>query len=322
MILKVLFFLCFNTLYLTYCDASDSRVPTISTTDANVTNDDVTETQHASCKIVTEELVASARATVTTILTGACNAKTIGNKFQTLEKTLTSELKEIKAMLHALLATKKDSSRLVETFRDDSNIINNHQKDKTKITPSLRQPEIDKFNNTVQQISTANGSIRLFFYYCQIKNFEEKLVSWRTAHSERSATFYVGKNGYAMYIKVTPRYFPDGTVFVAVGLTRSRHDSMLEWPFPYRIRLEILDHSPEESRQDRRSRIWDPSTLCSEYFWGRPKLTGEPDNPECVGLSVPRQVLFSKLPSSNDRFARNTRYLWDGSIIIKLTVYL
>lgn len=36
--------------------------------------EDVTETQHAICKIATDELVATARATVTRVLTGACNA--------------------------------------------------------------------------------------------------------------------------------------------------------------------------------------------------------------------------------------------------------
>lgn len=51
-------------------------MPSFSTfVDANTTNDgDVTETQHATCKITTEELVASARATVTRVLTGACSA--------------------------------------------------------------------------------------------------------------------------------------------------------------------------------------------------------------------------------------------------------
>lgn len=41
----------------------------------NSTSDEgVTETQHATCKITTEELVASARASVTRVLTGTCNA--------------------------------------------------------------------------------------------------------------------------------------------------------------------------------------------------------------------------------------------------------
>ncbi|XP_017889439.1 TNF receptor-associated factor 6-like isoform X2 [Ceratina calcarata] len=306
----ILLFLYLNTLYLTCCDASGSGVTNPSTN--STSDDDVTETQLASCKIVTEELVASARATVTRVLTGACNARKMDEKLQALEKNLNRELEEIKTLLYAILENKK-YQKSYSVYHEDYPIM--------RLSP--RQTEIDEFNNTIQRVSSLNGSSSsLFFYYWQIKRFDEKLDSWKTARSVRSSTFYVGQNGYAMYIKVTPRYFPDGTVFISVGLTRGRQDSVLEWPFPHQIRLEVLDHSSEEPRQDRRSRIWDPSTLCSEYFWGRPKLTGEPDNPECVGLSVSRKVLFSEPMSSLDRPPRNTRYLWDGTIVIKLTVYL
>ncbi|XP_017764981.1 PREDICTED: TNF receptor-associated factor 6-like [Eufriesea mexicana] len=302
----VLLFLYMNTLYLTCCDASDANVSKLTIANINSTSDEgVTETQQATCKIATEELVASARASVTRVLTGTCNAKIIDEKLQTLEKVLVKELEEIKTLLYIVLEKKRALPKLYQ-----SSII------------SPRQTEIDNFNNTIQRTSSLNGSTGFFFYYWQINHFDEKLANWKTARSIRSSTFYVGQNGYAMYIKVTPRYFPDGTIFIGVGLTRGAHDSILEWPFPHKIRLEILDHSAEQSRQDRRSRIWDPSTLCSEYFWGRPKLTGQPDNPECVGLSVSRQVLFFKLPVTIDHLSRSTRYVWDGSITIKLTVYL
>lgn len=65
------------------------------------------------------------------------------------------------------------------------------------------------------------------------------LSSWQTGRSIRSPTFYAGRSGYAMYLKITPKYFPDGTVFVAVGLTRGRYDSVVIWPFPYKIGLEV-----------------------------------------------------------------------------------
>ncbi|XP_076165532.1 uncharacterized protein LOC143145739 [Ptiloglossa arizonensis] len=309
---NVLLFLCFSTLYLTRCDASNTELY------ANTTNDgDVTETQHATCKITTEELVASARATVTRVLTGACSAKTMDEKLQSLERNLTLELEKIKTILYTVLQNKRDTARLSKTPCDEKLNHNDHPVDDTKNgNPSPRQPEIDKTNGVVQEIFPINGSTSVFFYYWQIKNFSEKLASWRTARFERSETFYVGQNGYAMYIKVTPRH-SDDTVFISVGLTRGRHDFILRWPFPHKMRLEVLDHSPEQSRQDRRSRFWDPSLLCSEYFWSRPKLTGEPDNPDCVGLSVSRQVFFAKLPFSN-----NMRYLWNGSVTIKLTVLL
>ncbi|XP_068977622.1 TNF receptor-associated factor 6 [Bombus flavifrons] len=311
----VLLFLYLNTLHLTRCDASDANDLQLSVTDTNLTSDEgVTETQHASCKIATEELVASARTSVTRILTGVCNTKMIDEKLRALEKGLIKELEEIKALLNTVLERKKEVPKLAKSYDDY------HEGKGDTLSP--RQSEIDNFNNTIQRTSLLNGPANLFFYYWQIKHFDEKLTNWKTARCLRSSTFYVSQNGYAMFIKVTPRYFPDGTVFIGVGLTRGRHDSILKWPFPHKIRLEILDHSSEQSRQDRRSRIWDPSTLCSEYFWGRPKLTGEPDNAECVGLSVPRQIFFVKLPDSIDRPSRSTKYLWNGSITIKLTVYL
>lgn len=65
------------------------------------------------------------------------------------------------------------------------------------------------------------------------------LINWQTGRSMRSPTFYVGRNSYAMYLKITPKYFPDGTIFVGVGLTHGRYDAVLAWPFPHRIRLEV-----------------------------------------------------------------------------------
>ncbi|XP_043247841.1 uncharacterized protein LOC122394782 [Colletes gigas] len=319
---SVLLFFYLSTLYLTWCDASDASLPKLSILDVNgTTEEDVTETQYATCKIATEELVASARATVRSVITGACSAKTIGKRLQSLENKLTGELREIKTILYSILQKKEDSPKSLKTSTNEKSINKNNYREDENDAPSPRQLEIDKFNSTVVTNLSVNGSTSSFFYYWQIKGFSEKLAGWKTARSERSGTFYIGQNGYAMYIKVTPSYFSNGTVFMSIGLTRGRHDSLLKWPFSHRIRLEVLDHSTEQPRLDRRSRIWDPSTLCSEYFWDRPKLTGEPDNPECVGLSVPRKILFSKI-FSIDRASRHTRYLWNGTITIQLTVFL
>ncbi|XP_031847490.1 uncharacterized protein LOC116433492 [Nomia melanderi] len=311
---SVLLFLHLSTLYLTWCVVSVASAPKLTFANVNVTTDDegVTETEQATCRIATEELVASARATVTRVLTGACSAKAIDERLRGLERNLTRELEEIKTILYKLL-NKRDSFR-----RTENNDLRSYEDDKTARYP--RQAEIDAFNNTVHR--DLNGSSSFFFYYWRIKDFDKKLDSWTVARSERSATFYAAPNEYGMYMKATPRYFPDGTVFMAAGLTRGPHDSLLEWPFSYKIRLEVLDHSEQRLRQDRGSRIWDPATLCLEYFWDRPKLTGEPDNPECVGLSVPRQVFLSKTPFPDGASSRNTRYLWNGGVTVKLTVYL
>lgn len=73
------------------------------------------------------------------------------------------------------------------------------------------------------------------------------LMSWQTGRSMRSPTFYTGQSGYAMYLKITPKYFPDGTIFVGVGLTRGRFDAVLAWPFPHKIRLEVCKGHNDES---------------------------------------------------------------------------
>ncbi|CAK9795097.1 TNF receptor-associated factor 6 [Anthophora plagiata] len=307
----VLLFLLSNTLYLVCCDASDANVSNLYTN--STSDEEVTETQHASCKIATEELVASARASVSRVLTGACNAKMIDAKLQALEKNLTRELDGIRTLLNTILENKMDTRKLM-------NIYDVHRENETSLLYP-RQNEIDYFNNTVRRVSSMDGSTSCFFYYWQIKRFDEKLKSWRNGYSERSSTFYVGHNGYAMHLKVTPR-FSYGIVLINVGLTRGRYDSILEWPFRRKIRLSILDHSVEMSRQDRQSKIWDPTKiLCPSYFWGRPKLSGEPDNPECVGLSVFLNDFFTKSPSSMD-LSRSSRYLWNGTLTVKLTVYL
>ncbi|KAM0736566.1 TNF receptor-associated factor 6 [Formica fusca] len=295
------------------CNGLSESLRKMPTIEANVTNDDVTETQHTVCKIATEDVVATARATVTTVFSGACKAKAMDEKFTKLERKLMNELTDIKWLLYNILEQLPNYLKNIQNANLYDGISDDYL--------SPRQDEIDKFNNTVHNLSTSNGSTSTFVYYWQIKNFDEMLMNWQTGRSMRSPTFYAGRSGYAMYLKITPKYFPDGTIFMGVGLTRGRYDAVLAWPFPHRIRLEVLDHSLESVPEDRRSRIWDPATLCTDKFWGRP--AGEADNPECVGLSISRHVIQSKsLSIISQRYLRNARYIWNGSVLIKLNVYL
>ncbi|KMQ90143.1 tnf receptor-associated [Lasius niger] len=117
--------------------------------EANVTNDDVTETQHTICKIATEDVVANARATVTTVLTGACKAKAMDEKFARLEKKLIKEFADIKWLLYNILEQQPDYLKNIQ----NANIYDGISDDYL----SPRQDEINKFNNTVQNLSTSNG---------------------------------------------------------------------------------------------------------------------------------------------------------------------
>ncbi|XP_012523549.1 TNF receptor-associated factor 6 isoform X1 [Monomorium pharaonis] len=299
---------CLVSFYLA-CDGVSESLWKIPTIEANVSSDDVTETQHTICKIATEDVIANARATVTTVLTGACKAKTMDEKFANLEEKLSREFADVKWLLYNILEQQPNYLKSVRN-------ANLHDAFDSYLSP--RQNEIYKFNNTMQNL---NGSTNVFIYYWQVSNFNVMLMSWQTGRSMRSPTFYAGRSGYAMYLKITPKYFPDGTIFVGVGLTRGRYDSVLAWPFPHRIRLEVLDQSLRGMHEDRLSRIWDPAMLCTEDFWGRPlRVT---DNPVCVGLSIPRRVILSKsLSMSSQRYSGNARYMWNGNVLIKLIVYL
>ncbi|XP_012283417.1 uncharacterized protein LOC105701332 [Orussus abietinus] len=288
---------------------------------------DVTETHHATCTISTEELVAKAHTTFTKVLSGACNERTVREQIDDLKEVLEEQLDEIRKMLRIImkqenvnfpLDQKETSHRVkLEKFERTSseNSEGNENASNRYASPRLR--EIKKYNNTIQQIITENKEpVKMFSWYWRVSDLSKKLSQWELGRSQRSPTFYVNSAGYALYLKITPRSFLDESLFVTMGVTRGRHDPILKWPFPLKLRIEILDHSTEGRREDRTSPIWDPREFCSEYFWTRPKITAEPDNPDCLGLNLPRKVLFTKSAP------KRSKYVWDNSLIIKLSVYL
>ncbi|XP_011302014.1 uncharacterized protein [Fopius arisanus] len=269
---------------------------------SNVTVNDTMETQRTICRISSDRVNANAEAIVTKVLTGGCNAKAVDDRFEALEALFTNELTELK---HLIL-------RVIEK---DVNIERNSIDD-TEIEPfegmeSPKPREIEQLNDTIHKISTPQDIQRVFTYYWKLTDMKEKLGKWETGRSLRSPTFYIEKSGYAMYMRFTPKYFPDGTVFVSVGVTRGVLDHHLVWPFPLKLQIEIVDNSPGDWRENRRSRLWDPSSVCSAHFWGQPSSTGDSDNPECVGLSTARKV-----------FIADNKYIWNNSALIKLTVHL
>ncbi|XP_015183507.1 PREDICTED: TNF receptor-associated factor 6-like [Polistes dominula] len=317
----IILFIYFVIFHSTFVSAIESLSTNVDIENNLTEDDNIIETQYAVCKISTEELVANARATVTKVLTGACNAKNIEEKFKKLEKHLSEELQEIKVLLRTLMKERDTFSKINDhtiprnnelNVKSDNRLFSNNH----KLSP--RQYEINEFNNTI----TTNESSKVFTYYWEVRDFNEKLSKWDRTRSERSSTFYVGQPGYAMYLKIVPKYFPDGTIFISVSLTRGFYDSYVKWPFYYKIQLSILDQSLGEWQEDRPSRIWDPSELCTEYFWKRPAPIGEPDNPECVGLSIPRNIILSKLSFPFPTTTSQYRYIWNDSILIKLLIYL
>jgi len=166
-----------------------------------------------------------------------------------------------------------------------------------------RADEMVKYNSTVH---IENGK-RVFSFYWVVTGVSFKLNNWSNKRSLRSNSFYIYPQGYRMYLKIIPR-FSASTMYIHVGLSKGDHDEDLEWPFSYKMRVQVLDQDESKPRpHDLKSRIWDPKELCSGTNWRKP-LVG--DNPECVGLGFPHSVI--KTPD----------YIWNDRIIIKLTVYL
>lgn len=294
------------------CNTADSEI------NGNSSNE-VMETQHATCNITTEELAASAQATVTRVLTGVCNARETNERFDKLESELKERFNEIKKMMDLIL--QRSAGTLFEKEEEEDLLISQKSKRNEMNNVMPRQDEINRFNNTVHQMFTTSGPIKVFTYYWRVTDLNEKLSQWEPGCSQRSPTFYANQKKYGMYLRITPRRSSDNSIFVSFGVTYGLYDStVLGWSdIPFKIRIEILDHSADGLREDRSSRILDSSMFCSRQFWNRP--TGQTENLDCGGLSVPRHIV---LPfTSNHRNVNfQTRYIWDNSLMIKLTVYL
>lgn len=110
-----------------------------------------------------------------------------------------------------------------------------------------------------------------------------------------------------MYMRIFPRQ-EEENFYIHAGITKGDFDDLLQWPFPLKHKVHILDQTKEgRTFEDIASRIWDPNKLCSEFNWQKP-IKG--DNYECVGLGFPHDVLHQR------------EYIRKDTVVIKLTVYL
>ena len=165
-----------------------------------------------------------------------------------------------------------------------------------------RFDEMSKYNSTVH---IENGK-RVFSYYWTVNGMDYKLKSWNLRRALRSNNFYIYPGGYRMYIKVIPRYTLN-TMYIHTGITKGDYDDALSWPFQLKLRMSVLSMQEETGSQDLKSRLWDPTQLCSGTNWRKPVFG---DNPECLGLGFPHEVIQS------------TEFIHTDRIIIKLTVLL
>ncbi|XP_066995285.2 uncharacterized protein [Anabrus simplex] len=294
---------------------------------------EVLETQQAVCQITTEELVATAQATVTRVLKGLCNAKEMEDRFHNLEAQLGDQLNVLKTMLlnmedklqeqdqankraHRRMMTAllracpngnngKSSGVADTTAWDGENTTDapeTDDEDDDGDSEGPRAAELMRYNSTIHK---ELGGHHVFTYYWRVRHMEYKLTGWDPRRSLRSPSFYVSQGGYRMYLRLHPRQGGEN-VYVHAGLTRGDFDQSLSWPFKLKLRVHVLDQATD-STEDVVSRLWDPMHLCSGFNWQRP-VSG--DNYECVGLGFPQDVL------------RSRSYIWNDSIVVKLTVFL
>ncbi|XP_039283079.1 uncharacterized protein LOC111047201 isoform X2 [Nilaparvata lugens] len=164
---------------------------------------------------------------------------------------------------------------------------------------SPREREVRRYNGTVHK---EPGS-KVFTFYWRLTDAQHKLQS---AEPTRSRSFYVTPGGYCLYMKLMPKQNGD-TVYIHVGVTKGKFDEALLWPFRLKLRLHVLNQETGDRRNDLVSKMWDPSTLCTQVHWQKPRTA---DNHECLGLGVPSAVL--------DKNA----FIFQNVMIIKLSVYL
>ncbi|RZF34136.1 hypothetical protein LSTR_LSTR003546 [Laodelphax striatellus] len=295
-------------------------------------SDEVLETQHTICRIDTQEIAATAQATVTRALKGMCAAKNMEEHFKKIENMLKEQLDKIKimedqlysshknklifspllnsgAIMHAdrpttleMLTTKTPNSGL--TTIPPTTIRNNvdDKQDSELLKPKQQSPrdrEVKRYNGTVHK---EPGS-KVFTYYWRLTDAEDKLKS---AEPTRSRSFYVTPGGYCLYMKLMPKQNGD-TVYIHVGVTKGKFDEALLWPFRLKLRLHVLNQETGDRRNDLVSKIWDPSTLCTQVHWQKPRAA---DNHECLGLGVPSAVLEKNF------------FIFQNLMIIKLSVFL
>nr|CAD7202399.1 unnamed protein product [Timema douglasi] len=266
----------------------------------------VLETQHSTCRVTTEEIVATASATVTRVLTGLCSAHDVEVRLLEMETGLSRQLQDVRGILQDLI------TRLDQDTSDHSNraqdrtsnglllpnkSVRTRKKENTQPllapVPSPRDEEVDKFNCTVNTQPGVDSPV--FTYYWRVEDIITKMTIWSPGHSLRSPSFYTPP-GYRMYLRVSPNQ-PSSSLMVHAGLTRGQFDPSLNWPFPLRHRVEVIGAAS--------SRLWDPGALCGAQQWRRP-IGG--DNTECSGLGIPS----AKLQGAIER----------GSVLVKLSVYL
>ncbi|GLV31927.1 hypothetical protein CBL_07686 [Carabus blaptoides fortunei] len=171
----------------------------------------VEETQHATCKISSKDLEATANASITRQLKGICTSAHLDTRMNILERTLVLEINNIKSILLQHTPTQDVKQRLpgnrsnLRSFTNDQSLQTNTE------TMVGRDAEITRCNMTIHK---DNSTGIKFIYYWRIHNILDEIKS--TGPIDSSDFYFSGNH---LYIRVFPNYkHTEHTFIQAVGI--------------------------------------------------------------------------------------------------------
>ncbi|XP_050526987.1 uncharacterized protein LOC126897441 isoform X2 [Daktulosphaira vitifoliae] len=151
------------------------------------TNDAAVDTQYASCKIITDRIVATAEGKFSRFCHGICNINETNSKLSQIESLLSNNFDEIKQRI-----------LLIEKYFSNGNHyinLNKHSLAENSCD-HRRQLEVDKYNSTV---FLDNQKQRTFVYYWKVRHFWRIVFVDSFAHSP---PFYISTRSYRLQLSI------------------------------------------------------------------------------------------------------------------------
>ncbi|XP_050526986.1 TNF receptor-associated factor 6-like isoform X1 [Daktulosphaira vitifoliae] len=249
------------------------------------TNDAAVDTQYASCKIITDRIVATAEGKFSRFCHGICNINETNSKLSQIESLLSNNFDEIKQRI-----------LLIEKYFSNGNHyinLNKHSLAENSCD-HRRQLEVDKYNSTV---FLDNQKQRTFVYYWKVRHFWRIVFVDSFAHSP---PFYISTRSYRLQLSIESNVTAH-TILVTAALVQGEYNANLTWPFSTRLRLSVLDQTDVR-----------PEDIVSYERYD----TGVYDQPK----GDERKTICSSIEFHRDVLAYR-QYVVDDNLLVKLTVF-
>ncbi|XP_019769446.1 uncharacterized protein LOC109543944 [Dendroctonus ponderosae] len=198
------------------------------------------ETQFAVCKVVTKEIEATAKATITRQLKGVCSSSEVNRKFAYLQQ----ELRNIKHALDLIYgenirykSLELDATTVREASTTQLPIEPHLEDDAVEMNSQLQSPqeEIANFNDTI--VETDQGD--LYFYYWKLQGISKIL---------RKTDLYISSPpfsllGHTIFLQFYPNYVGE-----QIGLLMKPQSSSFLKKHKFYVLGQINQHSQIASR--------------------------------------------------------------------------